>query len=294
MDRAGVLVDGRWLEARLADPAVRVLDVRGAVRTSLTGIRETVVYEADRTAYAAAHVPGALFVDWTRDIVDLEDPVPVQVATPDRFAAWAGAAGIGPGTTVVVYDGPGGMLATRLWWALTYHGHVDVRVLDGGLDAWVRDERPMTAAVPRVAPAVFAGTVRPELRLDAAALLERVRSRRGVVIDARSLAQYRGDVVRGRRGGHVPGACNLPAADLLDPATGRWRTPDDLADVLRGAGLDPETGGPVATYCGGGVAATAVAFALTLLGHGDAAVYDGSWNEWGERTDLPNQVSTPT
>ncbi|MBA2515024.1 MAG: sulfurtransferase, partial [Solirubrobacterales bacterium] len=86
---------------------------------------------------------------------------------------------------------------------------------------------------------------------------------------------------------------NLPAADLLDPTTGRWRTPDDLTCVLRRVGLDTETAGPVAAYCGGGVAATAVAFALTLLGHSDTAVYDGSWNEWGERPDLPAETGAP-
>ena len=115
------------------DPDVRVVDMRGSVVTTQVapGV-EQADYRGARDEYLAAHIPGAVYVDWTTDIIDPDDPVPVQIAPPDRFAEAMAERGIGDDTLVVAVDHSGGQFATRLWWALTYYGHDQVRVLDGG------------------------------------------------------------------------------------------------------------------------------------------------------------------
>jgi thiosulfate/3-mercaptopyruvate sulfurtransferase len=148
VDNFDPLVDTEWLQDHLEDPDVRVVDIRGYVKkTNLGGGRQGAEYLPAREEYDEAHVPGAVFVDWTRDITDPDNPVPAQVAPPDRFAGLMGSLGIGDGTHVVVYDHAGGQFATRLWWALTYHGHDRVFVLDGGWNKWTAEGRPTTTEV---------------------------------------------------------------------------------------------------------------------------------------------------
>ncbi len=156
MDNQDSLVTTDWLQGHLEDPNLRVVDIRGYVKkTDLGDGRQRAEYLPAREEYDEAHVPGAVFVDWTRDITDPDDPVPAQVAPPGRFAALMGALGIGDGTHVVVYDHAGGQFATRLWWALTYYGHDRASVLDGGWNKWTAEDRPTTAEVPNPAPATF-------------------------------------------------------------------------------------------------------------------------------------------
>lgn len=191
---------------------------------------------------------------------------------------------------MVAYDAhPASQFATRLWWALTYYGHREVRVLNGGFPRWLREGRPLTTEVPQFPPAIFTPRVQPELRATAEEVLAAL-GRAGVrVIDARDVGQYSGQVVRqpGRRG-HIPGAINIPREELVDPQTGQFRSNEELAAVFARAGVHPEE--QVIAYCNGGVAATVVLFSLALLGYPHLTNYDGSWNEWGVRPDLPTEV----
>jgi len=283
------LAQTEWLAEHLHYPDLRVVDIRGYVKkTDLGNGRQEAEYLAARDEYEEAHVPGAVYVDWTRDITDPDDPVPAQVAPPNRFAALMGSLGIGDGTHVVVYDHAGGQFATRLWWALTYYGHDHVSVLDGGWKKWTAEGRPTTAEVPDPAPATFTPRLRPGLRTEAEELLVASRGGNAFVLDARDEGQYTGAVVRGEgRAGRVPGAEHLHADTLLDPKSGTFRPDRELDEKLREAGVPEDRDEPVVAYCNGGVAATVPLFALHRLGYRNLANYDGSWNEWGAREDLP-------
>src|ERR687895_2178928 len=166
------LVTTEWLAAHLDDEKVRVVDIRGYVdKTDLGGGRQKAEYLAAREEYDEAHIPGAVYVDWTGDITDPDDPVPAQIAPPERFADLMGSLGIGDDTRVVIYDHAGGQFATRLWWALTYYGHDRVSVLDGGFNKWIAEGRPTTSEVPDPEPATFTPEPRPGWRKEAEEVL---------------------------------------------------------------------------------------------------------------------------
>ena len=277
-----------WLQDHLEERDLRVVDIRGYVKkTDLGEGRQRAEYLPAREEYDEAHLPGAVFVDWTRDITDPDDPVPAQVSQPDRFADLMGSLGIGDGTHVVVYDHAGGQFATRLWWALTYYGHDRVSVLDGGWNRWTAEGRPTTAEVPDPAPATFTPKTRDSWRKEADEVLSAGRTGDALVLDARDEGQYTGAVTRGEgRPGHVPGARHLHADGLFRP-DGTFLSDEDLEEKLREAGVPEDREAPVVAYCNGGVAATVPLFALHRLGYRNLSNYDGSWNEWGAREDLP-------
>ncbi len=289
MENFDPLATTDWLVQHLDDPDIRVVDIRGYVKkTDLGDGRQKADYLAAREEYDESHVPGAVYVDWTNDITDPEDPVPAQIAPPERFAALMGSLGIWDRTSVVVYDHSGGQFATRLWWALMYYGHERVQVLDGGWKKWTTEDRPATAEVPDPEPAVFTPKPRPKWRMDAEAVLSASEGGGSLILDARDPGQYTGEITRGDgRPGHVPGAKHLHADSLLDPERGVFRSDDELEEGLREAGVPDERDAPVVAYCNGGVAATVPLFALYRLGYRNLANYDGSWNEWGVRGDLP-------
>ncbi len=294
MEHGDPLVDTNWLGEHLNDPNLRVVDIRGYVKkTDLGNGLQRAEYLAARDEYGEAHIPGAVFVDWTCDITEPEDPVPAQIALPDRFAALMGSLGIGDATHVVVYDHSGGQFATRLWWALLHYGHDRVSVLDGGWEKWTAEDRPATAEVPAIEPAVFTPRLRRGWRKEAEDVL--TASEYGAfVLDARDKGQYTGAVAREEgRAGHIPGARHLHADSLFEPENGTFLPEEKLIEKLREAGVPEDRDAPLIAYCNGGVAATVPLFALHRLGYRNLANYDGSWNEWGAREDLPVEKEKP-
>lgn len=268
---------------------MRVVDIRGYVKKRDLGDgHQRAEYLPAREEYDEAHVPGAVYADWTRDIVDPDAPVPAQVAPPDRFAALMESLGIGDETHVVVYDHAGGQFATRLWWALTYYGHDKVSVLDGGWKKWISEGLPTTDEIPEPDPATFTPEPQSGWRTEAEAVLAAGGKGDALILDARDRGQYTGEVTRGEgRGGHIPGAEHLHADSLFDTESGTFLSERELEEKLRDAGVPEDRDEPVIAYCNGGVAATVPLFALHRLGYRNLSNYDGSWNEWGIRRDLP-------
>ena len=290
MERSQFLVETSWLTEHLNDPHIRIVDMRGYVQTVERAGVQDAVYVGARDEYEQAHIPGAVYIDWSSDIIDPDDTIPAQIAPMARFASVLGGLGIGDQHLVVAYDAhPTAQFATRLWWALKYYGHDQIVILNGGFAKWQRENRPLEKHVPTYPAATFSPVVQPRLRATAAEVLSLLGKQDIAMIDARDRGQYTGAIVRGQgRPGHIPGAMNIPRDDVIDPATGTFRSNEDLAQLFSSAGVQPEQ--QVVAYCNGGVAATTILFSLAMLGYPHLTNYDGSWNEWGSRQDLPTEV----
>jgi thiosulfate/3-mercaptopyruvate sulfurtransferase len=283
-DPAPPLVTTDWLEDHLGDPDVRVVDIRGYVtaRPVAPGVEEA-TYRGAREEYLAGHIPGAAYCDWTRDIVDPDDPVPAQLAPPERFARAMAERGVGDGTHVIAVDHMGGQFATRLWWALKAYGHDAVSVLDGGYHRWVEEGREVEPGPVSPPGATFTPRFRPEWRATAEELARRLGSPDLQLLDARDSGQYTGARRRGPRGGHIPGAVSMPR-ELFFREGGGFLPVEQVRRIFTERGIDPAR--PATAYCNGGVAATVVLLNLYRVGARALTNYDGSWNEWGPRTDL--------
>jgi thiosulfate/3-mercaptopyruvate sulfurtransferase len=247
--------------------------------------------------YLAEHIPGAV----RADIDMLSDPstdLPHMLPDGGRFAEIAGAQlGVDADNHVVVYDGSGvNLSAARLWWMFRVFGHDAVSVLDGGIRAWRDAGFPIESG--HVQPPVRsfpARKARADLVRSAEEVLELVKAsaaspegRAVRLVDARSAARFEGSAPEprpGLRGGHIPGSVNLPFNEVVDPATGLLLPAAELRSRFEAAGVSPD--GQLVLSCGSGTSACALALALHTLGNESAAVYDGSWAEWGGEAELP-------
>jgi thiosulfate/3-mercaptopyruvate sulfurtransferase len=205
-----------------------------------------------------------------------------MIPSPARFAAKMAERGIGNGDKVVVYDANGLSSAGRAWWMLRLFGHDNVALLDGGLPKWKTEGRPLETTAPAIPERRFKARFDPDLVRGKAVVLANVSSHWEQVVDARAAGRFDGSAEEtwpGRRRGHIPGSRNLPFDRVTDPQTRQLKDAEELRALFDDAGVPLDA--RIVTSCGSGVTACAVAFALHLIGHPGAAVYDGSWSEWG-------------
>lgn len=269
------LVETDWLADNLG--TVKVLDGSWYLPTQM---RDPVA------EYHAGHIPGAQFFH-IDDIADPNSDLPHMLPSAADFATAVGAMGISNKDRVVVYDGMGLQSAARVWWEFRAFGHDNVALLNGGLPKWTAEGRPLETDVPAPAPATFNAALNPALVRSVEQLLANTETRAEQVLDVRPRGRYDGTDAEprpGLRSGHIPGAKHLVYTDILnDDRT--LKDAEALRAALDGSGID--LNGPVVTSCGSGITASAMALGLHLIGHDQWAVYDGSWTEWGGRTDTP-------
>ena len=274
----GTLVTPQWLEANRSERNVRLIEIAG-------------MNQDDMQAYKAGHVPGAICWKWKEALWDSHMR---EFPDADEFARRMGAAGIANDTTVVLY-GEGIQFGIYAWWVLTYCGHKDARLLDGGRYRWEAEGRALEVEIspPPAAVSYEPVSPNPRMRIFKDDILEAIKRKDHVIIDARSPEEYSGERVAAYGGpdvgavrtGRIPGAQHLFFEDLLDE-TKSFLPKGQLQAIADTCGLNSDD--PVITYCRMSHRSTVVYFVLTqILGTPDVRVYDGSWTEWGNLVGVP-------
>ena len=269
-------IDADWLEKRLGTPGLSIVDASWYLPAQKRDAK---------AEYEAGHIPGAIFFDQD-EVVDPDSKLPHTLPDPATFARHAGSMGISADDTIVVYDGPGMFSAPRVWWMFRVMGVFQVYVLDGGFDRWKAAGRPVTAEQTKVAPNIFHVDFDPSRVASLDEMKGIVASGESQIADARPAGRFAGEEPEPRagvRGGHMPGAKSLPASTLS--RDGKLLPPEELKKRFEEAGVDLSK--PVVTSCGSGITAAVITLALETLGHSANRLYDGSWTEWGGRSDTP-------
>lgn len=274
------LVEASWLESRLGETGLVVLDcgwyAPEAGRSGLDAFRE-------------GHIPGARHFDLDA-VSDPDSPYPNMLPSPEHFATAVGRLGVSNQTTVIIYDAT--YVSARVWWMFRLFGHRQCHVLNGGWRRWLAEGRPVETGDPIPAPVTgFKPASPPDEVADWREVLRALRNDTAQVVDARAEKRFTGELPSGYPGlppGHMPGAVNLPWSRLVrQDGDFSFEDPGTAERIFREAGVDPDR--PIITTCGSGVTAAVLAFQLMRMGKGGWKIYDGSWNEWGRRDDLPRE-----
>lgn len=270
------IVSPDWVQKQLDAPEFRIVDASWYLPAqNRNGAAE----------YAAGHIPGAIFYDQDA-IADHSTGLPHSIPSPEDFAAGVEKLGISDTDTIVVYDGPGIFTAPRVWWLLRTMGAKNVFVMDGGLDGWKKEGRPLETDLPEPAPGHFRTHFNPRAVTTYDEMHGIVSSGARQIADARGAGRFTGEEAEpraGMRSGHMPGARSMPSG--IFSADGKFKDLDSLKATFADAGIDLNA--PVVTTCGSGITAAIITLALHSLGHEDNTLYDGSWSEWGARSDTP-------
>ena len=278
----GPLVSTGWLAGELGKPDLVVFDATKYLPNE---------NKDGKSLFLSEHIPGARYFD-IDDIADPDTDLPHMVPTPGRFAKLIGALGVGNDSRVVFYDQKGLASAARGWWMMGLFGHDHAAVLDGGLPKWLKEGRATQAGAPAATTTkIFRPDFRPLRLRGIGDLLANVTGQDELVLDARSAGRFAGiapEPRAGMRAGHIPGSASLPFTDLLNPDQS-FADPAVLRARFAAAGVDGSR--PVVTSCGTGVTATILTLGLRLAGLPEGAVYDGSWTEWGGRSDTPVETT---
>ena len=269
-----VLVDADWVEAHLHDPQVRLIEV-----------------DVDTTAYEQGHIPGAVGLDWKKE---LQDQVVRSPLSKEHLEALLGRAGVSNDTTVILYGDNNNWFAAWALWILKYYGHKDARLLDGGRVKWLADKREITTEIPSYPAAIYhASPPDTEIRALRDQVLGWLGQSNIALVDVRSPGEYSGELLApanlpqegAQRGGHIPGAANIPWATAVRE-DGTFKSADELRAIYGSKGVTADK--EIVAYCRIGERSSHTWFALYyLLGYPKVRNYDGSWTEWGSLIGVP-------
>jgi thiosulfate/3-mercaptopyruvate sulfurtransferase len=269
-----VLVTTDWVAEHSSDDGVVVCEV-----------------DEDPNLYGDGHVPGAVALHWKDE---MQDQVKRDVIGREEFERLMAAKGISNSTRVVLYGDKNNWFAAYAYWYMKLYGHEDVRIMDGGRQKWLDDERPLSTETPQVTPGSYsARELDRSLRAFRADVAEILQTGSDAMVDVRSPQEYSGELIAmpgyqqegAQRGGHIPGAASIPWAQAVRD-DGTFKPADELRSLYGGKGIDGTR--RITAYCRIGERSSHTWFVLReLLGHGDVRNYDGSWTEWGNLVDVP-------
>ena len=271
------LVSTEWLERELEAPDLRVIDATWCLPAD---------GRDPRAEYEAGHIPGAVFLDLD-DVSDTASPFPHMLPSEAKFASRMASLGLRDGQRLVVYDNSPLHSAARGWWMLKSFGAHYVAILDGGLQKWKAEGRPLESGRPQVRHGHFSPSLDPKAAVDKGFVAGLIGAGSHEIVDARGAGRFTGGESEPRPGmasGHIPDSRNLPQGRLFE-SDNSWKRGDSLRAAFESAGVDLAK--PMVATCGSGVTACVLLFGARLLGKEDAQLYDGSWSEWGADPATP-------
>ncbi|MBI3899863.1 MAG: sulfurtransferase [Gammaproteobacteria bacterium] len=262
-----LLVEPAELAARLGDPALAIIDL------------------SQPALHARSHVPGAVHLDYAR-IIAPRPPAAAVLPEPQQLAEALGSIGLTPDKQVVAYDDEGNGRAARFLWTLEVIGHARLSILNGGIRAWLAEQRPVESGVKPVSATSYPVQISRNAIADKEYILAHLRDPNVVLLDARSPDEYSGKVKRSARAGHIPGAVNFQWTDAMDAMRQtRLKNAADIKRTLEGLGITPDK--EIVTYCQTHHRSAHTYFVLKTLGYPRVRAYPGSWSEWGSLPDTP-------
>jgi thiosulfate/3-mercaptopyruvate sulfurtransferase len=268
-----------WLAQHLDDPRVAIVDGSWYLPT---------MQRDAKAEYVAQHIPGAVHFDIDA-IRETGTPLPHMLPDVETFERAVSSMGIAEDMTIVVYDGAGLFSAPRVRWTFQVFGAEDVRILEGGLPKWIAEGRALAQGPATATPRKFSARFDPGVIADVGLIREVLDNRSAQVVDARPSDRFGGQAPEPRpgvRAGHMPGSFNVPFTTVV--SDGRLADPETIRRAFQDAGVDVDQ--PIVTSCGSGVTAAILSLALEVIDAPAAALYDGSWAEWGSRDDCPIAV----
>lgn len=258
-----LLVNGEWVLDHINDQNVRIIDIRS------------------QDEYTQGHIENAVWLE----LDSLRVPVNgiKNIAPKETIETIFGELALVMETTVVIYDEGDSLDAARAFWTLEYHDHADVKILNGGWSKWMADGNPVTVDLPTFEKTIYNATLRPELLATAEFILDNLENPEILVLDVRSPSEFNGIDVRANRGGHIPGSVNVEWTRALNP-DGTFKSANELVRMYQEVGVTEDK--EIISTCQSGHRASHGYFTMRLLGY-NSRLYDGSWEEWGNRDDLP-------